>query len=435
MKNKSYNHLYSKSDQAYTRQSLLYDLNGKSFNLYTFGCKVNQYESERIRQALISRGGRSVNLNENPDIVIINTCTVTAEADRQCRQMARRASKLNPGARIYITGCLLNNPDAISRLPRNVFFLKKEPFLDELPGKFYAQNRTRALLNIQDGCNHFCTYCIVPYVRGRSKSRTPGEIIKEASLLVNKGHRELVICGIHLGMYGKDLGNDITLEKLLYDLSIKFPTTRLRLSSIEPMDLSPGFISAITSISQICPHLHLPLQHSHPLILKKMKRGYTGEEYADLINRILRKRPGISLSTDCMVGFPGEGEEEYEHLYNFIENMPFMRLHVFSYSPRPMTLAADLPGQLAPDVKKRRSKRLLELGRKKQKKFLDGLMGKYLEVIVEKRFPGGVVRGTGENYATVEFHDSEVVPGDMVRVLVTGRHDEICEGIIKEKMK
>ncbi|MCL5036779.1 MAG: MiaB/RimO family radical SAM methylthiotransferase [Chloroflexi bacterium] len=411
---------------------VLPDIEGKNFSIFTFGCKVNRYETEKIRHELIDRGARHVKFGEKADIVIINTCTVTAESDRQCRQIVRRAMKINPDAAVIVTGCILNNPEAGAGIDENAVPVEKERLLSGRTGTARKQTLTRALLKIQDGCDHYCTYCIVPYVRGKSRSVPPNGVVKEAETLFMAGHREIVICGVHLGLYGKDLEEKITLGKLLNRISEVVPGARIRLSSIEPMDLDDETLDAITGNPAICPHLHLPIQHAHPGILRSMNRGYTAEDYSALLAKILSRRPGVSISTDCIAGFPGEGEEEFEALYDYIEKGPFMKLHVFSYSPRPGTPASEFPGQVYPDIKKKRSRRLLELGEKKHIEFLEGLKGNDLEVLIEEKLPGGYVKGTSGKYAVVKALAPDAMPGDIIKVTVNGRDNETALGTRKE---
>ena len=396
----------------------------------TLGCKVNQYESAGIIEKLAERGFINVPFSNSADIYIINTCTVTARTDYQSRQLIRKAYRKNPEASIIVTGCYAQiAPGELSRLPgvaAVVGNLEKENMPDIirnmvngkqqiLVGKIgQARNisglavskfpkHTRAFLRIQDGCNSFCSYCIIPYSRGRSRSLPEKAVLDQIERLGRAGHREIVLSGIHLGAYGKDLSPHTSLLNLLKRIEENKIVERLRLSSIEPTEVTDEMIFHIRDSKIICPHLHIPFQSGDNKILSLMKRNYSTELFKDLIERLVVAVPDMAIGIDVMVGFPGEGEKEFENTLEFIEGLPVAYLHVFPYSKRPGTQSGVFPNQVKEDVKKGRGEILRMLGKRKRVAFAERFIGKRLSVLIEdkKDRDTGLQKGFSENYIPV----------------------------------
>lgn len=409
----------------------------KSFSIHTLGCKVNQYEEEMMRRILLASG-----LEETPpgkaDLCIINTCSVTAEADRKSRQMIRRALRTGPGTMVVAAGCAVENEQALSPdIPPGVTRLRvgeKERLAEKLGlsrgETILRQGRTRALLKVQDGCSQFCSYCIVPLLRGREKSRPPGEVLEEAAQLSELGHREIVITGIHLGAYGRDLKPQSSLAELLNLLLAEIPLARFRLSSIEPQDFDPAILSLMARDRRLCPHLHLPLQHASPRILSAMRRKYSAEEYHDKAALAVSMVPGIALTTDIMVGFPSESPADFSLLRETVERIPFSRLHVFKYSARPGTKASLLPDDVKPDEKERRSRLMIELGDEKNLSFQKTFISRKIEVLIESIRHRNILEGISENYLPVRLNGPASLAGSLVRVEVTDAAGGILRGVI-----
>ena len=381
-----------------------------------------------MRDAFLAAGFTEGSLEEDCGVFVVNTCTVTGEADRQCRQLIRRILRSHPESRVIVTGCLTRNPDFQNDFPERVSVIsgdQKAALAEWLGGENSGaqtaarQKRIRALLKVQEGCDHFCSYCIVPYVRGRSRSREQPEALEEAGRLSASGYRELVLCGVHLGVWGRDFSPPQKLETLVEALICNFGHIRFRLSSLEPMDFSFGLLELMKKYPNFCPHLHLPLQHAAPSVLKRMKRDYDPQLIREFWEKSRSEIPGLSLSLDIMTGFPGETPEEFEELYRFLAALPVYHMHVFAYSPRPGTPAANFPGQIPPQIKKARSKKLLELNREKESAFLRENLGRTLLVLPETRSPEGILKGRSENYLPVEFPGTAEQIGAIVPVSIT----------------
>lgn len=373
-----------------------------AFAIITLGCKVNQYESEKIVRELHSLGFVEAS-DENPAVLgIVNTCAVTAEAARKSRQAARKLKRQYPEAKIFVLGCAAQiREDALGNLPSDMIFLdntQKESLPEIVAEEFIGKNdntvsmhhweRVRAYLKVQDGCNSFCSYCIIPYLRGRSRSRAPGEILEEMKTLEREGRREVVLTGIHLGDYGRGLDEKTSLAELVNLLAAETKIPRIRLSSLEPMDFSYELLEVFRKHPKICRHLHLPLQHASDRILKLMNRKYSLEEYNTIIKKALEYFPDMSITTDVMVGFHGERDEDFEIMYDYIERTPFLGLHCFPYSPRKGTRAAEMPqteGIVTEELKRIRLKRILALGKKKKRLFLDKFNNRCMNVLFEQK--------------------------------------------------
>jgi len=406
------------------------NLTAKKVALATLGCKVNQYESAGLRGKLQAAGFLIVPFFGSADIYIINTCTVTARADYQSRQLIRRANRKNPAARIVVTGCYaqvaskeIAGLPGVSLVAGNAEKEDIPAFLREteegrkkvcvsdmrrcrtisnwsggsLPG------RTRAFLRIQDGCDSFCSYCIVPMARGASRSLPEEKVLDEVAFLAESGYREIVLSGIHLGMYGTDLQSRSSLLSLLRKIETQGRITRLRLSSIEPLEVTPEILSHYRESQILCRHLHIPLQSGDDRILGQMGRHYNGRQFKTLMENIVSAFPDTAIGIDVMAGFPGEGKKEFENTLNFIEGLPVAYLHVFPYSKRPGTSAANLPDQVKDDVKKSRVEVLRSLGGRKRDCFARGFVGRRLSVLVEsaKDRSTGFMKGFSDNYIPV----------------------------------
>ena len=360
----------------------------------TLGCKQNQYETELVREYFLKNGAEEVSLDENPDVVFINTCSVTSLAGQQSRNLVRRA--LRRGARVIVSGChAILFPDEFSG--ENIEILEDPWNLNSILEKF--STRRRGYVLIERGCNNFCSYCIVPYARGRVRSRPKEDIIKEVKNLIKNGHKEIVLTGTHMGQYGKDTGEK--LSSLL--LTLAELGARIRLTSINP-DEADEVLKAFHH-PMIAPHLHLALQSGSDKVLKLMRRNYTREDIKKLVYRIKEIREDAGIGADFIVGFPGEGEREFEETYRLVEELPFSYLHVFRYSERPMTLALLYPERVPERIRKKRSKTLRELAKKKFYDFRKELIGKTYTVLVEKKKDSvtGLSYGFTPNYVRVQF--------------------------------
>ncbi|MDI6776129.1 MAG: tRNA (N(6)-L-threonylcarbamoyladenosine(37)-C(2))-methylthiotransferase MtaB [Syntrophales bacterium] len=395
----------------------------------TLGCKVNQYESAGILEALLKEEFSIVPFTAEADCYIINTCTVTGRADYQSRQLIRRASRRNPEASIIVTGCYAQvAPHEIACLPgvtvvagnaekekipailREMVNGKKRTLVgnirqvrevSRLPVTRFS-GHTRAFLKIQDGCNSFCSFCIVPFARGRSRSLPEGEVMDRIAMLSRSGHREVVLTGIHLGAYGQDLNPPANLLHILRNVEEQRIVERLRLSSLEPTEITDEMISLMKDAEIICRHLHIPLQSGDDKILSLMGRSYDTASFRRLLEKIWHAIPDIAIGTDVMVGHPGEGENEFKNTVRLLEELPLAYLHVFPYSERPGTRAARLPGRVGQAEKKRRVEILKELGKQKRDTFAERFKEKKLPVLIEtEKDSTGFMRGFSDNYIPV----------------------------------
>ena len=402
------------------------------FHIVTLGCRVNQYDEDRLRAEFRGRGFREVDLGGSPDVVVVNTCTVTHVADKKSRQLIRRALRENPQARVIATGCAVGNRHALARIPERVIQVAnrdKERLVDLVraeipehhqvasPGAGSVSFRARALLKVQDGCDQFCSFCIVPFVRGRSRSRPVDEVMAEARALVGAGLRELVVTGVHVGAYGRDLEPPLGLGFLMRRLAEESGAERVRLSSIEPADFPMDLLDTMERTAVVCPHLHLALQHASDRVLERMRRGYTRAHCEGIVSDFFRRFPDGALTADILVGFPGEEDEDFDALCRLVEEIDFAHLHVFPYSPRPGTAASRYPGRLSPEVMERRMIRILDLGRRKEEAFRQRFVGRTVSVLVEATSDGWH-KGTTDNYLSVRFEDAGTPVGDVRSVLV-----------------
>ena len=420
--------------------------------IHTLGCKVNSYESEAMIELFKQEGYEEVSFKELADVYVINTCTVTNTGDSKSRQMIRKAIRKNPEAVICVVGCYSQiAPDDIKNIDgvRVVLGTQFRNEIVDLVKQFQQDQKqivkvkdvmrlktfedlnidhfsnTRAFLKIQDGCNNFCTYCIIPYARGRVRSRSPESVLRQAQELVDHGYYEIVLTGIHTAGYGEDL-DDYSFYDLLVDLIKIKGLKRLRISSIETSQIPDEMIDLIASSHVIVDHLHVPLQSGCDETLKRMNRKYNCETYYQKLSHIKEKIPDIVFTTDVIVGFPGETEEEFEKTYQFIEKVGFTQLHVFPYSPRRGTPAAKMDNQIADTIKHERVNRLIELSHQLNSQYAKSQIGKTLRVLFEKEEDGFFI-GHGDNYLLVKVSSDDRLIGQ-IRDVIIESYDEILFG-------
>ena len=419
--------------------------------LATLGCKVNQFETESMEGLFKQAGYDIVPFEQQAEVYVINTCSVTSMSDRKSRQMVRRAQHANPQAIIAVCGCYAQvSPEDVKGIEgvRVVLGTKERAHIvdyveqaaredgvvldavgdimqahtfEDIP-LYDMPQRTRAFLKIEDGCENFCSYCIIPYARGPVKSRQPEAVRREAEKLVAAGFKEIVLTGIHLGAYGRDLAEDVRLVDACRAVLAVPGLRRLRLGSLESLELSPELFALIREDARFCPHLHLPLQAGSDAILQAMNRHYDTAEFARLIANVEREVPGIAVSTDIIVGFPGETEELFQESLDFVARMNFARMHVFPYSRRAGTPAAARKDQVPGPVKKERVHRMQALGARNSEEFHRMFLGQTLDVLFETT-TGGITDGLTNNYVRV-YTDQPVVNGDIYAVKMEKRYKD-----------
>ena len=402
----------------------------KTVAFYTLGCKVNQYETNAMEQQFIQNNYKIVENTEKADIYVINTCTVTNMADRKSRQMLRRVKEINKSAIIVVCGCYAQVAKSeIQQIPEVDIILgineknkivqiveeylankdniievadvsKQKEFLDF--GDVTYTEKNRAVIKVQDGCNMFCSYCLIPYARGRIRSRKIENVVSEIEKISKQGIKEVVITGIHVASYGKDFeGENIRLINLLEEINKIEGIERIRLGSIEPLLITEEFVQRLTKLEKICEHFHLSLQSGCDETLKRMNRRYTIEQFTEIVDRLRVAYSNVNLTTDIIVGFPGETEEEFNKTYKFLENIKFYKMHIFKYSQRKGTKAAEMPEQISPEEKEKRSKKLIELSDKNEEEYNKKYIGKTVEVLWEEE-KQGTYKGHTKNYVLVE---------------------------------
>ena len=415
----------------------------------TLGCKVNQYETEAMQKLFEAAGWTVAEKISEAQVVIVNTCTVTAVSSQKSRQMIRRAAGANKNCVLAVVGCYAQSePEEISKIDgvdviigtkdrvRIVELVeaaidKREKIFqvgsvedirdfEELP---HSPHRTRAFLKIEDGCNNFCSYCIIPYVRGRVRSRTLESIRAECLQLKAAGFKEIVLTGIHIGAYGRDFQNKINLVDAIKTVLDAANPLRLRLGSIESAEMTDEMIDLIKNDGRICNHVHLPLQSGSDEILRAMRRPYTTKNFSELTARLVKEIPEISIGTDLIVGFPGETEENFSETLEFIQAQPFSKIHVFPYSARAGTLAATMPNQIPPQIKKIRAAQALEISRAKVENFSEQLIGKTVEIISET-LTDGIVDGLTKNYVRVYSPEKNIRLGSLVKIKIERLHKD-----------
>ncbi|TYP78029.1 tRNA (N(6)-L-threonylcarbamoyladenosine(37)-C(2))-methylthiotransferase MtaB [Paenibacillus methanolicus] len=431
-----------------------------SVAFYTLGCKVNFYDTEAIWQLFKNEGYEQVDFETTTaDVYLINTCTVTNTGDKKSRQIIRRAIRRNPDAIVAVTGCYAQTSPAeimaiegvdlvigtqdrdklmgyvaqlqAERKPVNaVRNIMKTREFEELDVPDFA-DRTRAFLKIQEGCNNFCTFCIIPWSRGLSRSREAESIMNQARQLVAAGYKEIVLTGIHTGGYGDDMEN-YKLSDLLWDLDKVEGLERIRISSIEASQIDADMIDVLNRSPKMCRHLHIPLQAGDDSVLKRMRRKYTTAEFAEKIRLLHEAMPGVAITTDVIVGFPGETEEMFEAGYKFMEELGFAEMHVFPYSKRTGTPAARMEEQVDEEVKNERVHKLIDLSEKMQLAYAQQFIGEVVDVIPERDYKGapgsGFVMGYSGNYLQVVFEGSEALIGQLCRVKITEAGVNECKG-------
>ncbi len=396
------------------------------FAIATLGCKVNQYDSALIETRLRARGFEPVPFDQEADVYLVNTCAVTERADAESLRLVRRARRLNARARVVMTGCLAqSNPAILARAagvdyvvglglpedleqavmgtapaPVTVSNLRREAAPIELKA-LALEGHTRAFVKLQEGCDQFCSFCIVPTARGRSRSVPPRRVLETLDELAERGFQEVVLSGVHLGGYGKDLLPQVSLAGLLGMVAERCRLPRVRLSSLDPEELSDETIDLMAHAELFCPHLHLPLQGGDDEVLGRMRRRYDTAFYRARVERVLSAMPSAAVGTDVIAGFPGETAEQFARTLELLEDLPFAYLHVFPYSARAGTTAAKLAGRLAPAEVKRRAAVLRALGEGKRQRFVGRFCGSRLRVLFERELSGGLLEGYSRNYVRV----------------------------------
>lgn len=428
----------------------------------TLGCRVNQYETDAARRLFLDNGHENADSPEEADVCIVNTCSVTGEADRKSSQMLRRMAKNNPDAVIVAMGCSAELKDGevpadivIGTREKNTVVERVEEFFEHREkktlehktghkrpevsrtdvyhdfGTVLSPEGTRAFIKIEDGCNNFCTFCVIPFARGRVVSRSEEACVKEAEFLVQSGFKEIIVSGIHLCSYGKDLGKDISsLLDVLKKIDLVPGIERLRLGSLEPKSMTPEFISGLKELKHLCPHFHMSLQSGSDTVLRRMNRKYTTSEYEDRVNALRSEFPDMSLTTDIITGFPGETEEEFEETIAFAERLKFAKIHVFPYSEREGTTAASMP-QMDMSIRKARAKRLIEVSDKLAAEFASSMTGREAEILVEKITEKDgqlTAEGYTANYIRTfaALEGRNISKGELVKGVITGSENENC---------
>lgn len=441
----------------------------KTVSFYTLGCKVNQYETNAMEQQFIKNNYEIVENTQKADIYIINTCTVTNMAERKSRQMLRRVKEINPSAVLVVCGCYaqvakneleqipeidiilgINEKNEIVQIVENYMekmaekdkrsqeaeiddVSKQKEFLDF--GDVTYTEKNRAVVKVQDGCNMFCSYCIIPYARGRIRSRKIESVVSEIEKIANEDIKEVVITGIHVASYGKDFDNENTSKKIrLIDLLEAINKIdgidRIRLSSLEPTIVDEEFATRLSKLDKICDHFHLSLQSGCDETLKRMNRKYTTQIYRDAVATLRKYYPEASFTTDVIVGFPGETDEEFAKTYEFFKEIDFYRLHVFKYSPRRGTVAEKMPNQIDGNKKEERSNKLIELSNSTENKHNQSYIGKTVKVLFEE-FEDGFFKGHTTNYMMVkvagEEEQSDKFVNKILDVKIKENNDETRE--------
>ena len=430
----------------------------KRVAFYTLGCKVNQYETEAMLELFEKEGYEKAETEDYADVYVINTCTVTHMSDRKSRQYIRRMKKKNPDAIIAVVGCYSQvSPEEIlsidevnlvmgtndrkkiveevkkidaSRKVSTVDDIMKVKAFEEIEIN-KTNGKTRAFLKIQDGCDRYCSYCIIPYARGRVRSRDLESIVKEVENLAANGYKEVVLTGIHVASYGKDIKEtDIKLLDVIKQINNIEGIERIRLSSVEPILFTDEFVEAVSAMDKVCPHYHLSLQSGCDETLKRMKRRYTTEEYKTIVDRLRAAIPNVSITTDVIVGFPGETNEEFDKTYEFLKDIELTHMHVFKYSPRKGTPAATMENQVDPSTKHERSEKLLQLNEENFKKFGQKMLDKEFNVLFEQKVGDNKFEGLTENYVKVIVESDKDLSEQILKVKITDVKNEFLEGIL-----
>ena len=435
----------------------------KKVSFITLGCKVNQYDSDAMRTLFVRNGYAQAGENDDADVYVINTCSVTSIGDRKSRQMVRRIRRAHPEAVIAVAGCyaqlapevfekmgdvdvivgLQNRTHIVDYVEQAMHRTDKKPLnetvdimkvdrFENMEVDVAGEVRTRAFVKVQEGCDNYCTFCIIPYARGKLKSRRQEDAVREIRRLVSEGYREVVLTGIHLGNYGKDLHDGTSLATLVAEL-VKIPDLlRIRLGSVESVELSEDLISIMQNEPKVCRHLHLPIQSGSDAVLKGMNRHYRLAQFKKLISELREKVPGIALTTDLIVGFPGETEENFEETLDTLKEIRFSGIHVFPYSRRTGTPATSYPNQVPNGVKKERVHRVQELEKTIALDYRKQFLGKVVRVLAEEE-KNGFFEGLTDEYIRVSIRNSHIERGHMYPVLIDEITDDGMTGTVAEE--
>ncbi len=433
----------------------------KRIAIHTLGCRANQLESSIISDKFVANGWQVVKFSEFADVYIINSCTVTAKSDNESRYYTRKAKKTNPEAKIILCGCyaqvspeeaaqleevdlvlgntekldiadliengkIFENPDKIHVSD----VMKQEKFADKTV--FSASGRTRANIKVQDGCNYRCSYCIIPYARGKSRSNSLENIINQVEEITKQGFKELILSGIHLGQWGLDLSTKKQLPELITEIEKIKSLKRFRLSSIDPIELNNELVKTLINSVKFCRHLHISLQSGNNDILKTMNRSYTVEYYSELMKKLVENIPNIAIGSDIIVGFPGETDEQFEDTCKNLEKLPISYIHVFSYSKRNGTPAATMQNQVKEEVKKARNAKLTEIAKRKNLEFRQSFIAKELEMLVEfgRDKKTGFLKGVTDNFIPVLIDAPDEYKNKIIKVRITEVLPDKTFGII-----
>lgn len=430
----------------------------KKVAFYTLGCKVNQYDTEAMIELFEKNKYKVVDSSEKADVYVINTCTVTNLGDRKSRQFIRRSKKKNPNSIIVVVGCYAqtaseeimniegvnlvlgtNERNKIVQLVESIDKDEKVNYVDDIMDvKEFEElsiekvkGKTRAFLKIQEGCNQYCSYCIIPYARGPIRSRKLENIVSEVNRLAKNGFKEIVLTGIHIASYGKDLkkGSLIDVIKEVHNVE---GIERIRLSSVEPTLLTKDFIREIKVLPKFCPHFHISLQSGCDETLKRMNRKYSTKQYREIVRNLRIEIPEIAITTDIIVGFPGETEEEFMTTYKFVEEMAFSQIHVFKYSPRKGTPSAGFENQVHGNIKNRRSEKMIELGNELMYRYMNTFINKEIEVLYENYYniDKKIISGLTSNYIRVAATGKDRMIGNIIKTQLTKIEKEIMIGEI-----
>lgn len=439
-------------------ESMNHTANGKRVAFITLGCKVNIAETEGMKRLFEKAGYQVVDSDDYADVYVVNTCTVTNMGDRKSRQMLRRVHGINPDAVVAAVGCFAqvspeeaakiegvslvvgNNmkheivslvEQAAHRMGKTIHVRSRQQLSDfeELPVETYT-GHTRAFIKVQDGCDQFCSYCIIPYARGPVRSRKMEDVLREAESFALQGFKEVVLTGIHITSY-KDGATGADLMALVEKINRVDGIERIRLGSLEPMFITREFIEQARGITKLCPHYHISLQSGSAETLKRMNRRYTPEDFRQIVTALKEEIPDVAITTDVMVGFPGETEQEFEESYAFCEEMGFLWAHVFKYSPRKGTQAARFKDQVPPEVKEERSRAMIALAEKNREAFFRRFVGTTQKVLFEQPVNGtpDLVEGLTPNYIPVEARLDQSVIGKILPVRLVGIHGERMVGV------
>lgn len=428
--------------------------------LYTLGCRVNSYESEAMAEKFIKDGYEIVDFEEFADVYVINTCTVTNMGDKKSRQMIGRARRKNPDAIIAVVGCYsqiasedvakIEGVDVVlgSRNKGDVVYwvnktreehkqvievhdvLRDKSFEDLSIDEY--QDKTRAFLKIQDGCNQFCTYCLIPFSRGAICSKNPVQLLREVKDLSENGFKEIILSGVHIASYGRDLEGDWDLMKVLEEVDQIEGIERIRIGSIDPNFFSDETIARISKIKKLCPHFHLSLQSGCDATLRRMNRKYTTADYKRAVDSLRRYMKDASITTDVIVGFPGESQEEFNSTYEFLSDIKLSKLHIFKYSKRTGTKAADMPFQVDGTLKEERSRKLIELNNRLEIEFMEKFIGREMNVLFEEKHneKEGHYVGYTENYIKVVANSDKDLSGKIIKTKLESVCEDHLMGII-----